>query len=399
MEVADLIYNENERLKALKGYSVLDTLAEEEFDDITRIASEICETPISLISLIDSKRQWFKSHRGLSLTETPRDYAFCAHAINSPGNIFIVKDAREDVRFFDNPLVTLFPNIIFYAGVPLTNPDGFSLGTICVIDHKPRELTPSQLESLRSLANQVVRLFEAKRVNRLLNESQNEIKARNVELEQFAYVVSHDIKSPLNNIIGLTDLLKSHGIANTGKESEEIMSLLTNSTVRLKNLIDGVISHCIAGSAAIYEKSEIDLENLFKEIIDLLDARHEFVFTYDLKPNRILSNEVAINQIFMNLVSNAIKYNEKEQVKININSSGDDEFYFFSIKDNGQGIDEKEFSKIFETFVTLGTKDRFNNIGTGIGLSTVRKLIEKMGGTIQVISEVGVGSEFRFCVK
>ena len=120
--------NEIERLQALREYSILDTLPEQDFEDITKIASEICQTPISLITLIDSNRQWFKSNHGLNVRETARDYAFCAHAINTPDRILIVKDSREDNRFVDNPLVTGYPNVIFYAGVPLINPEGFSLG-------------------------------------------------------------------------------------------------------------------------------------------------------------------------------------------------------------------------------------------------------------------------------
>ena len=199
MEIAKKPNNEAARLQALREYSLLDTLPEQDFEDITKIASEICQTPIALITLIDSDRQWFKSNHGLTVTETPRDYAFCAHAINTPNEILTVEDSRKDKRFADNPLVTGYPNVIFYAGIPLINPDGFSLGTICVIDNKPRELSEKQLDSLRALSNQVVNLFEFRKINKTLLEKQNEIQAKNAELEKFAYVVAHDIKSPLKD--------------------------------------------------------------------------------------------------------------------------------------------------------------------------------------------------------
>src|SRR5579871_6558340 len=160
--------NENERLEALRSYSILDTLPEEDFDEITRLASEICKTPISLITLIDANRRWFKSNRGLDGTGTTRDLAFCAHAINEPETILQIVDARKDDRFAYHPSVVGDPHVIFYAGVPLVDGDGFALGTLCVIDHQPRALTDSEKQSLKALSNQVVKLLELRKLNTLL---------------------------------------------------------------------------------------------------------------------------------------------------------------------------------------------------------------------------------------
>ena len=398
MKIAKTPDNEDERLKALKEYSILETLPERDFDDITKIASEICQTPISLITLIDSNRQWFKSNRGLNVRSTPRDYSFCAHAINTPDSILTVKDAREDERFANNPLVYGEPHVIFYAGVPLINADGFSLGTICVIDNKPRELTESQLDSLRALSNQVVKLFECKKATKQLEETQKEIQSRNMELEQFAYVVSHDIKSPLNSIIALADILKQNQKEKINETREEIIDHITKSSFRLKSFIDGIISHYIGVNTKILEKRELNIAVVIREIIDGLDPKNEHEIIYSAEPTLINTNEIALKQILSNLLSNGIKYNNSEKVKIVISVLVKENWYEFSIRDNGVGIDKDQYSKIFETFVTLGAKDRFNNSGTGIGLSTVKKLIEKLGGSIQVDSELGVGSDFRFTI-
>ena len=176
MKAAPLPENEPDRLKALATYKLLDTLPEDEYDAITRIASEICRTPISLISLVDENRQWFKSRLRLNPQETPRAYSFCAHAILNPDEIFIVPDARNDERFADNPLTTGPPTVVFYAGVPLKDTDGFALGSLCVIDKRPRILTENQLLSLKALAKLVSTTFELRRTKLELTQTQDALK-------------------------------------------------------------------------------------------------------------------------------------------------------------------------------------------------------------------------------
>ena len=154
--------NESKRLKVLWQYEVLDTVPEEVFDDLTELAARICEAPIALISLVDEKRQRFKSKVGVSVSETSRDLSFCAYAITQ-SDLFIVPDATRDQRFANNPLVTSDPKIRFYAGAPLITPDGHALGTLCVIDKVPRELRLEQKQALRILARHVVSQLELRR--------------------------------------------------------------------------------------------------------------------------------------------------------------------------------------------------------------------------------------------
>ena len=208
--------NENKRLEVLKSYNLLDTLPEDAYDTITELASHICKTPISLVTLLDADRNFLKSRRGIDIAESPRDISFCGHAILTEEPVFIVEDARLDERFQDNPLVKDF-KAIFYAGVPLRTSDGYALGTLCVYDHKPRTLSLEEQDALRGLAKQTVLLFEARKRNIELKEAQNETTQRNDRLEDFARLVAHDLKSPLASIEGLLNLLKEDYLEDNDK--------------------------------------------------------------------------------------------------------------------------------------------------------------------------------------
>ncbi|RYY26417.1 MAG: PAS domain S-box protein [Sphingobacteriaceae bacterium] len=189
MHLENLPVNDPERLAALNSYQILDTLSEKDFDDLTALAAAICQVPIALISLVDDKRQWFKSHKGLSIHETPVEQSFCAHAIFSADEIMVVKDAAADERFTDNPLVTGGPQITFYAGVPLINEDGYALGTLCVIDSEHKQLNQEQESGLKIVARMVMDKLELRRkvlaletVNQDLQKAQYALLDLNTEL-------------------------------------------------------------------------------------------------------------------------------------------------------------------------------------------------------------------------
>ncbi|MDB5249402.1 MAG: histidine kinase [Segetibacter sp.] len=390
---------EVERLKNLEEYSILDSIPEKEYDDLTRIASQICETPISLITLVDDKRQWFKSAYGFDMRETPKEYSFCNHAIKDPSTLMIVNDSRIDDRFRDNPLVTGESQFIFYAGMPLVSPKGHALGTLCVIDTKPKTLSLKQVEALQSLTHHVVKLLEFRKKENLLENANEVLEVKNKELEKFASIAAHDIKSPLNNISTLIQLLSETYSTNLEDGAKKFLKLIDESSIKLRGLVDGILEHSRSEKLFSENKMETNFDTMIEDIVQLTDPQRKHSFVYPSVTEPLLINKTAVEQVLINLVANGIKYNDKEDVVIEIGFSETCDYYEFYLKDNGWGIDDSYHQKIFCLFEIVHSRDRYGNRGNGIGLSTVKKIVEGLGGQIKVTSKPGEGSRFDFSIK
>lgn len=384
--------NENERLAVLNSYNILDTAPEKDYDNISELAATICDVPIALITILDRNRNFFKSHFGTPLTETPRDVSFCGHTILED-DIFIVEDAAKDHRFFDNPLINE-QNISFYAGVPLINHSGHKLGTICVYDLKPRQLNSSQIKALKTLAKQVVNLFELKKNNDHLEAIKQELERRNKQLKSFASLVSHDLKSPLSNIISLTDLLKDENQNNLSEDSLQYLDYIEESTTILKDYIDGILLYYSADELLNSKTEDIELRTVMEDIELILISENDSLIYKDNLIENI--NKAALTQILINLIDNALKYNDKTERSVEIFYHKNDTHHNFSVKDNGIGIPEDQQTQVFEIFKTV-KNDKIKS-STGIGLSTVKNLVEKLNGQISVTSKLGEGSTFSFSI-
>ncbi|WP_373056302.1 ATP-binding protein [Zunongwangia sp. H14] len=390
--------NEKLRLAALSEYDIIHTQADKDYDELTYLAAEICEVSIAQICIIDRHKIWFKSIYGSDLEEIPRENSLCQLTILQQKEQFIT--SKEDAAAqFEEAQSHYGKDLQFYAGIPLVNKRGHAIAVFSILDTVPRQLTPFQLRALHALANQTMNLLEFRKQNNRLYAVQRKLKSKYQELERFTSVVSHDIKSPLANIISLAELLKDENVGKFDEDTEKYLQFLVESSYSLRNYVDGILSYYRSDHIITRDLEDVSLEDLLKKVADLYQVSDDVEITY---PENVLLhgvNKAALTQVFMNLISNALKYNEKEERKVAIGFRKTEVYYCFTITDNGNGISEENLHKIFDLFTTLEVNDREGNPGSGIGLATVKKLVENMHGEINVTSQPGKGSTFEFKIK
>ncbi|MDT0676834.1 sensor histidine kinase [Autumnicola musiva] len=390
--------NEKLRLAALAEYDIAHSNTDEDYDELTFLAAKILEVPIAQISIIGKEKIWFKSAYGSDLKELSRKNSMCQYAILQKNEQLILNKAQASEQF---QVTSKFynKNLQFYAGKPLVNDKGHAIAVFSIWDTKPRELNHYQQRALNALANQAMNLLEFRKQNNKLYEVQKKLKLKYRELERFSSVVSHDIKSPLANIISLAELIKDENQGKFNKDTEQYLKFLVESSYSLRNYVDGILSYYRSDHIFQRDLEDVNLDELLKKVADLYQVSEDIKIEYPTNVRLYRVNKAALTQIFMNLISNALKYNEKKLRKIEINFTKSEDCYQFAVKDNGNGISPENLDKIFDLFITLDVNDREGNPGSGIGLATVKKLIANMKGEISVKSKPGEGSTFQFKIR
>ena len=388
--------HEAARLTALKSYNILDTAEEKDFDDLTTLASAICQTPVAFISLIDDKRQWFKSRKGIIEKETPIESSFCRHAINAGNDIMIVENATVDARFIGNPLVDGERGIVFYAGVPLINKDGFALGSLCVVDQTQKKLTEEQITALKIIAKQVVDKLELRRSALELEKLHQELIDSNLFIQRFAAMAAHDIKTPMSSILLSAQSMRVRVQKFNDDGLEKLLDLNINATKRLITMLDDMLAYSKSPQLLLTQKQAVNSTELFQSIISLIQVPDNFEIVLPSKNYLLEISKIALQQILINLLTNAIRYNDKDRGLVQIRCREDVGRYYFEVADNGIGIARQYHEQIFGNNFMVNMTDRENKKGTGIGLSTVKELITVLKGTITVHSVMGEGTTFSF---
>ena len=304
--------NETDRLAALYGLGILDTEPEKDFDDIVALASAVCGVPMSLVTLIDIDRQWFKARVGTDLTETSRDLSFCAHAILGK-DLLVVPDARVDARFADNPAVAVDGGVRFYAGAPLITSDGFGLGTLCVVDSEPRRLNVEQLQALRALARQVTAQLELRRYAVSLANTTARLQELERRKDELAALVGGELKAPLRLVDAYLD-----GLGHTGSHAPEFADLVGRAAAAhvrgLRTLLDHLLRMADAGVGNdCLHMRQIDLTRLPQRAVEavrpIAATKQIWILNQAGGPTLpIIADPVRLEQVLMHLLFAAVKY-------------------------------------------------------------------------------------------
>lgn len=415
--------NEEERALSLEHLRVLDSAAEQGFDDVVLLATTLCNAPIALVSLVDRERQWFKACIGLDVQETHRDLAFCAHAILEPAEVLIVEDASLDPRFEHSPLVLGPPYIRFYAGAPIRTRAGHALGSVCVIDTRPRTLSAAQSLALQALARQAAALLQL----RLLDQQREQYAAElalqleaaqkhNLAAEQslnhsrrvsslgmLTASIAHDFNNLLQSFSASLQMIRLRArrpidverFSDTGMQAVEQGRQLVNhllSSVRR----DGPELICLDVSKRIAAAQELMQRSMSRDI--------ELRFDLAAHGLGVMCVEVQLHAVVMNLLANArdaLAGPGRVTVATRLQAVEDDlqlaqgDYLVLSVSDNGPGMTKALAARVFEPFFTTKASGQ----GTGLGLAQVREFAQSAGGCVRLETAPGAGTSVRLYLR
>lgn len=398
--------DETERLEALRYYQVLDSDPEPAFDRITALAAKLLDTPIALISFVDERRQWFKSAHGLAVRETPREGGFCAAAITCETPT-VVPDARISPQFANHAMVAGPPGIRLYAGAPLTTADGHNLGTVCVLDTKPRTLREDEVALLADLAALVMdqlerrmpalRLIESERLRREARRYAERMAELDRLKTEFLLLASHELRAPLSIVKGYTSMIADGSLGAVDARTRAVLPIMTSKVAQIEGLIDQVLESArLEQGERPIRLARFDIRAAVNELVQARGPADEdaaFKLDFPDQAVEVLADRTDVDVIIANLFSNAIKFSPAT-ASVACRIRGDRKMALLDVSDRGLGIAAGDQERVFQRFGRLVTSDNSHIPGYGLGLFLSRELSRRLGGDLTVASEPGRGSTF-----
>ncbi|MET1073666.1 MAG: GAF domain-containing sensor histidine kinase [Umezawaea sp.] len=378
------------RVAALRALHLLDTPPEDRFDRITRLAADLFDVPVALVSLVDADRQWTKSKAGPALCETPRALSFCTHVVAS-GALLEVPDASADPRFADNPAVVGGPHLRFYAGAPVTAPSGHVVGTLCVLDRVPRRLTGRQRAELGELAAWVELECAAVRSTKWERETE---RAR----RDFVSVVSHELRTPLTSIHGSLELIASGRFGELPPQVGRLVEIATRNTDRLVRLSQDVVDLHQAHRGQLHLRLDaVALPDVVRQAVDAVgdvaDRAGVTVEAVCADPVEVRGDADRLIQVVTNLLVNAARVSPPGG-RVTVTCGVVGSRARIEVRDHGPGVPQGQLDEIFEPFVQFDVPGRRRTGGAGLGLAIARGIVEAHGGRIGARPADGGGSAF-----
>lgn len=380
---------EQERIKSLKKYDILDTPPDGSFDRITKLAAKLLNVPIAIVTMVDTDRIWFKSRYGLDVQQIGRDPGLCASAILSD-DFYEINDALTDIRTLANPLVASEFGLRFYAAIPLKVSDGHNLGTLCVIDKQPRYLSETQKETLQYLADILIDQLELRLAARTAIYQQNQVLS----------IAAHDLKNPLTTLTVWAELARN--AKNDPEQVELILDRIKASGEKMNRLINELLESGRKEAGKIQLRfNNINLAALVRSVVKtnevLANKKNIKLQLYIMDEPLVKGDEDRLTEIADNLINNSIKYSPPGK-KITINVREENGYSILEVKDEGQGLTEEDIKNLFQRFVRLSAQPTGGETSTGLGLSIVKSLVEAHYGEINVTSD-GLDKGATFIVK
>ena len=416
-EMTQVREHEQRRLAALHEYRLLDAPADDELEAVVRVAAVVAGVPTATLNLIDENRQCQLTTTGFVGGDSTRRDSMCAIRFEA-GRFVHVRDASVDPTYRHNPWVTGdLAKVRFYASAPLVTSQGYALGTLCVFDSEPGELSGEQIARLKDLANVVLALFERRRQARInaelaieaesrrlalerahaeLADTIAELQRSNTELEQFAGVVSHDLAAPLGVVNGYLELLGDLSAGSVDARARAWIAAASRAVARMQRLIEALLTYAQAGSGPCrLEPADLG-DAAGQAIMDLRAAIRDGDATVVVPPDLpvVSGDPTLIRQLLQNLIGNALKYRHPERAsRVELSARPDGGGWLVQVADNGLGIPADQRKRVFEMFARVDCR-----IGTGhgVGLSTCQRIVERHGGRIWAGARDGGGTVISF---